>query len=210
MGFVFFVCCKFYPERAGSAPRMPKIVFVGPNDEEIRTRKQLEKYLKAHPGNPDISEFDWTNGEPPRRSPRISQKAKAMTTPTPDDEVLPQKKRRSSLAMTDTGVAAAENDQEAEAVAKENVEAEGEKQGEIEEAENKKEGESGGGTAEETPKVEDLKETTEMNEPLGVVAGEEANKVDGTQEAEAAVTEEKMDDVEGEDTSESMDFDVIV
>lgn len=112
--------------------------------------------------------------------------------------------------MTDTGVAAAENDQEAEAVAKENVEAEGEKQGEIEEAENKKEGESGGGTAEETPKVEDLKETTEMNEPLGVVAGEEANKVDGTQEAEAAVTEEKMDDVEGEDTSESMDFDVIV
>lgn len=209
---------------------MPKIVFVGPNDEEIRTRKQLEKYLKAHPGNPDISEFDWTNGEPPRRSPRISQKAKAMTTPTPDDEVLPQKKRRSSLAMTDTGVAAAaENDQEAEAVAKENVEAEGEgeKQAEIEEAENKKEGESGGGTAEETPKVEDLKET-EMNEPLGVVAGEEAdekktdgeppkldadveaNKVDGTQEAEAAVTEEKMGDVEGEDTSESMDFDVIV
>ncbi|KAJ0253454.1 hypothetical protein HA466_0111380 [Hirschfeldia incana] len=162
----------FYPE-LGASSKMPKVTFIAPTGERFKTRGELKKYLRAHPGSPDISEFDWTNGEPPRRSPRISQKLKATIMPPPDQELLPKKKRRSSLAYNDGEVAAAESDEEAqdaEFVAKENEEAE------KAEAENKKEpmevdtseAESGG-RAEETPKVEDLKES-EMNEPLGVVA----------------------------------------
>ncbi|XP_010537994.1 PREDICTED: methyl-CpG-binding domain-containing protein 10-like [Tarenaya hassleriana] len=85
----------FYPKDAGT-PRKSEIVYIAPTGEEIGTRKQLEQYLKAHPGNPAISEFDWTTGETPRRSARISEKAKAATTPTPEKEPL-KKKRRSSL-----------------------------------------------------------------------------------------------------------------
>ncbi|KAL0757482.1 hypothetical protein Bca101_095150 [Brassica carinata] len=189
----------FYPELAGS-PRKTKIVFVAPTGERISSRKQLEKYLKAHPGSPVISEFDWTNGESPRRSSRISQMVKATPTPTPDEKEPPKKRRRSSLSKKGgKGAASAEKNEEAqegEVVAEENVEAD--KNGEAEESavkENKegekaeKEGEvvadekepmevytseavkkaESGGTAEEPPKVEDLKDT-EMKEPVEAVS----------------------------------------
>lgn len=64
-------------------------MFIAPSGEEISSRKQLEQYLKAHPGNPPITEFDWGTGETPRRSARIGEKVKA--TPTP--EKFPSKKR---------------------------------------------------------------------------------------------------------------------
>ena len=70
-------------------------MFIAPTGEEINTRKQLEQYLKAHPGNPPITEFDWGTGETPRRSARISEKAKA--TPTPEKEP-PKKRSRKSLS----------------------------------------------------------------------------------------------------------------
>ncbi|WCJ40548.1 methyl-CPG-binding domain 11 [Euphorbia peplus] len=78
----------FLPKRAGT-PRKSEIMFIAPTGEEINTRKQLEQYLKSHPGNPAISEFDWGTGETPRRSSRISEKVKA--TPSPEKE--PPKKR---------------------------------------------------------------------------------------------------------------------
>ncbi|ESQ35273.1 hypothetical protein EUTSA_v10007967mg [Eutrema salsugineum] len=123
----------FYPKRAGT-PRKTEIVFMAPTGEEISSRKQLEQYLKAHPGNPLISEFEWTTGETPRRSSRISQKVKA-TTPTPDKEPL-LKKRRSSLTKKDNREAAEKNEeaQPAEASVKENVEAH--KDGQTENAES--------------------------------------------------------------------------
>ena len=70
-------------------------MFIAPTGEEINNRKQLEQYLKSHPGNPPIAEFDWGTGETPRRSSRISEKAKA--TPTPEKEP-PKKRGRKSLS----------------------------------------------------------------------------------------------------------------
>ncbi|KAK7354368.1 hypothetical protein VNO80_19828 [Phaseolus coccineus] len=79
---------KFIPKKTGT-PKKNEIVFTAPPGEEINNRKQLEKYLKAHPGGPDVTEFDWGTGETPRRSARISEKAKAA----PPTESEPQKKR---------------------------------------------------------------------------------------------------------------------
>ncbi|XP_035833254.1 methyl-CpG-binding domain-containing protein 10 isoform X2 [Helianthus annuus] len=79
----------FLPKEPGT-PKKNEIVFTAPTGEEITTRKQLEQYLKAHPGGPKASEFDWGTGETPRRSSRISEKVK--TTPPPS-ETEPVKKR---------------------------------------------------------------------------------------------------------------------
>uniref|UniRef100_A0A2P2M4D0 Uncharacterized protein MANES_11G056200 n=1 Tax=Rhizophora mucronata TaxID=61149 RepID=A0A2P2M4D0_RHIMU len=84
---------KMYCPKSGGTPRKNEIMFVAPTGEEIHTRKQLEQYLKSHPGNPPISEFDWGTGETPRRSARISEKAKL--TPTPE-KVPPRKRSQKS------------------------------------------------------------------------------------------------------------------
>ncbi|OAY52810.1 methyl-CpG-binding domain-containing protein 11 [Manihot esculenta] len=88
----------YLPKRAGT-PRKSEIMFIAPTGEEINNRKQLEQYLKSHPGNPAISEFDWGTGETPRRSVRISEKAKA--TPTPDKEPPKKRGRKSSGSKKD-------------------------------------------------------------------------------------------------------------
>lgn len=77
-----------------------EIVFVAPTGEEMSNRKQLEQYLKSHPGSPAIAEFDWTTSGTPRRSARISGKTKS--SPSPDKE--PPKKRgrtKSSVSKKD-------------------------------------------------------------------------------------------------------------
>ncbi|KAK7330093.1 hypothetical protein VNO77_24279 [Canavalia gladiata] len=79
---------KFFPKKSGT-PKKNEIVFTAPTGEEIHNRKQLDQYLKAHPGGPAVSEFDWGTGETPRRSARISEKAKVA--PPPENE--PPKKR---------------------------------------------------------------------------------------------------------------------
>ncbi|KAK6912216.1 Methyl-CpG DNA binding [Dillenia turbinata] len=84
----------FVPKSVGS-PRKSEIIFVAPTGEEITNRRQLDQYLKSHPGNPAASEFDWSTGETPRRSARISERVKA--TPPPEAEP-PRKRRRSSLS----------------------------------------------------------------------------------------------------------------
>ncbi|GMY35843.1 methyl-CpG-binding domain-containing protein 11-like [Fagus crenata] len=84
---------KFLPKQSGT-PKKNEIVFSSPTGEEIVSKRQLEQYLKAHPGGPAVSEFDWGTGETPRRSARISEKAKA--SPLPDSET--PKKRRTSLS----------------------------------------------------------------------------------------------------------------
>ncbi|KAK7294088.1 hypothetical protein RJT34_16971 [Clitoria ternatea] len=65
----------FFPKKSGT-PRKSEIVYIAPTGEEISSKKQLEQYLKVHPGNPAISEFDWGTGETPRRSARISDPSK--------------------------------------------------------------------------------------------------------------------------------------
>ncbi|PPR98036.1 hypothetical protein GOBAR_AA22631 [Gossypium barbadense] len=110
----------FFPKKVGS-PRKTEIMFIAPTGEEISSRKQLEQYLKSHPGNPPITEFDWGTGETPRRSARISEKAKA--TPTPEKEP-PKKRGRKSLS-------AKRENKETEAVPEKS---EGEKENEKEDA----------------------------------------------------------------------------
>ncbi|CAL0332355.1 unnamed protein product [Lupinus luteus] len=83
----------FFPKRAGT-PKKSEIVFIAPTGEEISSKRQLERYLKAHDGNPAISEFDWGTGETPRRSARISEKVKSSP---PVDSAPPKKRSRKSL-----------------------------------------------------------------------------------------------------------------
>ncbi|KAK8608556.1 hypothetical protein V6N13_023977 [Hibiscus sabdariffa] len=129
----------FFPKKVGS-PRKTEIVFIAPTGEEISTRRQLEQYLKSHPGNPPVTEFDWGTGETPRRSTRISEKAKA--TPTPEKEP-PKKRGRKSLSAkkeekeTEANPEKAEGEKEsvkedAQAAEKETAEVEKEKDTSIE------------------------------------------------------------------------------
>ena len=93
--------------KKGGTPRKNEIIFISPTGEEFNSTKQLEKYLKAHPGNPAISEFDWSTGETPRRSARISEKVKMA--PSPESEP-PIKRGRKSSASKDKVEAAGEAD----------------------------------------------------------------------------------------------------
>ncbi|GJW30470.1 methyl-CpG-binding domain-containing protein 10-like protein [Tanacetum coccineum] len=67
-----------------------------------------KKYLKANPGGPKLSEFDWGSGETPRRSSRISEKVKS--TPT-SSETEPVKKRVRKSSSSKKGKK--ENEEEA-------------------------------------------------------------------------------------------------
>ncbi|KAL6539135.1 hypothetical protein OROGR_011784 [Orobanche gracilis] len=82
--------------KKGGTPKKNEILFIAPTGEEIGNRRQLEQYLKGHPGNPSISEFDWGTGETPRRSARISEKIK--TTPPSKESEPPKKRARKSSA----------------------------------------------------------------------------------------------------------------
>ncbi|XP_055822708.1 methyl-CpG-binding domain-containing protein 11-like [Solanum dulcamara] len=86
---------RFLP-KTGGTPKKNEIVFTAPTGEDITTKKQLQQYLKSHPGGPPITEFDWGNGETPRRSTRISGKAKAA--PLAAESVTPTKRSRKSSA----------------------------------------------------------------------------------------------------------------
>ncbi|XP_020673326.2 methyl-CpG-binding domain-containing protein 11 isoform X1 [Dendrobium catenatum] len=89
---------KFTPRKAGT-PKRNEIVFISPTGEEIRNKKQLDQYIRSHPGGPSSSEFDWGSGDTPRRSARISEKTKAMETP---EEEPPKKRGRISSSKKGT------------------------------------------------------------------------------------------------------------
>ncbi|CAN1825022.1 Methyl-CpG-binding domain-containing protein 11 [Linum perenne] len=76
-----------------------EIAFIAPTGEEITGKRQLEQYLKAHPGGPPAAEFDWSTGETPRRSSRISEKVKA--TPPPQTEPPKKKGKKSSTTKNE-------------------------------------------------------------------------------------------------------------
>ncbi|KAK8543233.1 hypothetical protein V6N13_136238 [Hibiscus sabdariffa] len=86
---------KLLPKKRGT-PKKNGIVFIAPTGEEISSKIQLEQYLKANPGGPAASEFDWGTSETPRRSARISEKVKAM--PAPESTEPPRKRGRKSSA----------------------------------------------------------------------------------------------------------------
>ncbi|XP_057485540.1 methyl-CpG-binding domain-containing protein 10-like isoform X2 [Actinidia eriantha] len=85
--------------KKGGTPKKNEIVFTAPTGEEITNSRHLEQYLKSHPGGPAISEFDWGTGETPRRSVRISEKAKA--TQPPETEPPKKRSRKTSASKKD-------------------------------------------------------------------------------------------------------------
>lgn len=84
---------KFTPRKSGT-PRRNEVVFISPTGEEIKSKRQLDQFLKSHPGGPSVSEFDWGTGDTPRRSARISEKSKA--TESPESEPVKKKQRSAS------------------------------------------------------------------------------------------------------------------
>ncbi|CAB4272817.1 unnamed protein product [Prunus armeniaca] len=205
---------KFFPKKGGT-PRKNEIVFISPTGEEINNRKQLEQYLKSHPGNPAISEFDWSTGETPRRSARISEKVKVA--PAPESEP-PKKRGRKSSGSKDNKVEAAGREvdgtneiqmkdaevaekkdaevaekRDAEAEKEKDAEAEKEKDADVENDDKKTQGKEK--NAEKNFVTEDkaATEITENNKEEVPQAGEEqANGTSGKkQDDTAAVTVEE-------------------
>lgn len=167
----------FNPKKSGT-PRRNEVVFVSPTGEEIKSKRQLDQYLKSHPGGHSSSEFDWSTGGTPRRSSRISQKSKATESP----EAEPPKKRSAKKGAKEKDdndeekldAAAGEANEEVELKGKEDV---GEKDTEpkaeekvdemdIEKVENK--------TA--ADKTSDAKEEEVVNNSLPTPGSEEAEK----------------------------------
>ncbi|XP_068650551.1 methyl-CpG-binding domain-containing protein 11-like isoform X2 [Aristolochia californica] len=88
---------KFIPRKWGT-PKRNEIVFISSTGEEIKSKRQLDQYLRSHPGGPSSSDFDWGTGDTPRRSARISEKLKASETP----EHEPPKKRQRKLSLKES------------------------------------------------------------------------------------------------------------
>ncbi|KAL6212276.1 hypothetical protein ACLB2K_017497 [Fragaria x ananassa] len=86
--------------RQSGTPKKNEIIFTAPTGEEISNKRQLEQYLKAHPGGPAVSEFDWGTGETPRRSARISEKVKA--TPSPESDPPKKRSKKTSASKKDS------------------------------------------------------------------------------------------------------------
>ncbi|CAI9774535.1 unnamed protein product [Fraxinus pennsylvanica] len=84
---------KFTPKKGGT-PRRNDIVFTAPTGEEIKNKRQLDQYLKSHPGGPSAAEFDWGTGDTPRRSSRLSDKSKMQELP----EIETAKKKQKKLS----------------------------------------------------------------------------------------------------------------
>lgn len=119
---------KLLMPKKGVRAKKNEVVFVAPTGEEIRNKRHLEKYLKTHNGNPGMSEFDWTTGEAPRRSARISQKVKAMPLPA---VLEPAKKRQRTSYATKK-----EEEMDIADIEKENMESAIEEKEGLEKAEN--------------------------------------------------------------------------
>ncbi|CAL0330493.1 unnamed protein product [Lupinus luteus] len=174
---------KFLPKKSGT-PKKNEIVFTAPTGEEINNKKQLDKYLRAHPGGPALIEFYWGTGETPRRSSRISEKAKLA--PPPESE--PPKKRGKN-ASTSKEEAPQEKKEETKEVEMEEAD-ETKHDKDLEEENNvvnENHDEKGPGDA-------DLSESTH---PVEAKAGENA---DAPNDEEKIVVKEFQDEKRAEDT----------
>ncbi|MED6121931.1 hypothetical protein PIB30_034880 [Stylosanthes scabra] len=190
---------KYLPKKAGT-PKKNEIVFTAPTGEEINNKKQLEQYLKAHPGGPAASEFDWGTGETPRRSARISEKAKAA--PTPESE--PPKKRGKKSSASKKDEKEEEKEETKEVQMQEADETKDDKDLEVEKnvvEENKEDGKKAEGTA--------VKESTDAVENADIPNDEEKPK---TADNEVEAEKEKLDNkgVEGSDVAQNKDEEKIV
>ncbi|KAL2540971.1 MBD domain-containing protein [Abeliophyllum distichum] len=94
---------KFTPKKGGT-PRRNDIIFTSPTGEEIKNKRQLDQYLKSHPGGPSAAEFDWGTGDTPRRSTRLSEKSKTQEVPeieTPKKKLKKPSEKKESKEKDD-------------------------------------------------------------------------------------------------------------
>ncbi|KAL2338390.1 hypothetical protein Fmac_012836 [Flemingia macrophylla] len=184
---------KFFPKKSGT-PKKNEIVFTAPTGEEISSRKQMEQYLKAHPGGPAASEFDWGTGETPRRSARISEKAKAA--PPPENEP-PKKRGKKSPASKKEASQEEEKDETKEEKMEEAGETKDDKDLELEKNVEENQDEK---------RIEDTdgKESTHPEENTNIPKDEEEFK---TADGEPHAPKEQLDDkgVEGSEVVENKD-----
>ncbi|XP_052199397.1 methyl-CpG-binding domain-containing protein 10-like isoform X2 [Diospyros lotus] len=173
--------------KKGGTPKKSEIVFTAPTGEEITSRRQLDQYLKSHPGGPPISEFDWGTGETPRRSARISERVKIAPPPEPEP---PKKRSRKTSAP--------KKDHKEKEVAPEETEGEKEKEDHMPDEDKVGKDNAGGETEKDA-----VKETEDQNkDETHVVHG----KVEGTPPEEAKLGEDvKAPDAEGSKKDEAAD-----
>ncbi|XP_021741751.1 methyl-CpG-binding domain-containing protein 11-like [Chenopodium quinoa] len=195
---------QFFPKRGGT-PRKNEIVFTAPTGEEIHSQRQLQQYLKSHPGGPPASEFDWGTGETPRRSARISEKVKASPT-TPESDPPKKKSRKSSASKIDSkdGEATAEETKtdEIQMDDAEKIEKKETDEGANKDVEMQETGKTETGGAE----VEVEKEVAKENQPENKNVTSETKEAAPEPESETAVPvakDEKCAETEKLDTKES-------
>ncbi|KAH0775221.1 hypothetical protein KY290_012358 [Solanum tuberosum] len=188
---------KFLPKKGGT-PKKNDIVFTAPTGEEITTRKQLEQYLKSHPGGPPVAEFDWGTGETPRRSARITGKAKATQSPT-ESEPAKKRGRKSSSSKKDskdrevpkeTEAAKDDDMEEAEKHEKDTAATEAEKDVEKKEDENPNETQDGESEVEKKDEIQSSEKDV-VKENLD----EGQNVVDKVEDAQVEKDVEMADNV---------------
>ncbi|KAL8496274.1 hypothetical protein ACS0TY_020111 [Phlomoides rotata] len=172
---------KLTPKKSGT-PQKNEIVFISPTGEEIKNKRQLDQYLKSHPGGPAASEFDWGTGDTPRRSARL--KTKAVVAPPSQS---PKKKQKKS---TTKGAQEKSNTDEEDTTADEkDANAEETK----EPAENSTEDaiDAEANTKEEKPNTEEMKEKTEteaiLEEPSAAAPVDENLKSSVEQSNDATI-----------------------
>ncbi|XP_077245186.1 uncharacterized protein LOC143885093 [Tasmannia lanceolata] len=187
---------KFTPKKGGT-PKRNEIVFISPTGEEIRNKKQLDQYIKSHPGGTASSEFDWGTGDTPRRSARISEKVK--TTETPEGEP-PKKREKKSSAKKEEGKKKDDGDGETEAPVEEEGAAAAEEENKVSADIEMKEAEDGGDKVEEVVAIkeaacveqdpEQKDEKTEGEEVKNKEIPRETGEVGSDAKGEAACVEQ--------------------
>ncbi|EFJ31592.1 hypothetical protein SELMODRAFT_439858 [Selaginella moellendorffii] len=85
---------KKVAQRRGGTPRRGDITFVAPDGEEIKSKRQLERYLKANSGGPPVADFDWGTGETPRRSERLSSRKRPSDSWAEAEPTTPRRGRK--------------------------------------------------------------------------------------------------------------------
>lgn len=139
--------------KIGGTPKKKDITFVAPNGEEIKTKRHLDKYLKAHPGTLSASDFEWgspntltgsagdavTPTENRRRSARLNSKGRPSTEGVDEDTELKQPVVKRSRKSRDNGkdesdAGAGKDDGDVNAVTKNGVHEPAEKKVEEKEA----------------------------------------------------------------------------
>lgn len=110
---------KLFPKKKGT-PKRDDVVYYAPTGEEIKSRAQLDRYLKSHPGGPPISEFNWSAGVTPRRSSRLSEKVQGEAeTPESEAKKKPNRSRKSDAGSEDNKHAKKRRKSEASSAEKE-------------------------------------------------------------------------------------------